>query len=34
MVIDVKTFGTGRDIMELYEQNEVLVINTKVLFYT
>ena len=30
----VKTFGTGRDITGLYEQNRVLRINTKVLFYT
>jgi len=30
----VKLFGTGWDIMGLYEQNCVLVIDTKVLFYT
>ena len=30
----VKLFGTGRDIMGLYEQNRVLIIDTKVLFYT
>jgi len=32
--IDVNLFGTGRDIMGLHEQNRVLVIGTKVLFYT
>jgi len=31
---DVKMFGTGRDIMGLHEQNRVLEIDTKVLFYT
>jgi len=30
----VKMFGTGWDIMGLYEQNRVLTINTRVLFYT
>jgi len=30
----VRLFGTGRDITGLYEQNRVLVIGTKVLFYT
>ena len=30
----VKLSGTGRDIMGLHEQNRVLRINTKVLFYT
>ena len=30
---DVKLFGMGRDIMGLYEQNRILMIGTKVLFY-
>jgi hypothetical protein len=30
----VKMFGTGQDITGLYEQNRVLVVGTKVLFYT
>ena len=30
----VKLFGTGCDMMGLHEQNRVLMIDTKVLFYT
>ena len=30
----VKMSGTGRDTMGLYEQNRILRIDTKVLFYT